>query len=675
MEAIRMDVSLSDCATTYHHAGWHPLPLPPGEKSPPPDGRTGYEGRDFTEAEVRAVLDWPNHNIGLRMPTDVIGLDIDAYHGGQDTFNELKARLGPLPNTKISHSNRNDGSGIRFYRVPVGFAWVTSLPGIEIIQRAHRYAVVWPSTHPDGRPYSWWDQDEAGPTTDVPLVEDLPELPWPWIAELSRADRADLGSHPHAASAAETQVFLDAHVTADSASYATVIAQHFTEQHRAGYARHVAMQHCLIWALEHVRAGVMAARPTVEALAGLWVDAVGDSPRRAELHSDRRTTEFEAMLRHAVGKANAKTSDELHKLHDDVAGVPMGAGASVIDVYQDDDEDAATFDPVDLKPYLSGIAIRIVPDLAVMSNGRGLLHQARLNGVHGDSGAGKSFLVDFCVREKLLKGEAVMVIDLEDTPDPLIERLRQIGVPDSSMDELLVFVRPDAAFLVEHVDRLIGHIRAREVVHVFLETMGEAFSLEGINEDRDAEVAPWLRRVCRRIIEQTGVGMTLVDHGTKSAEKPLDPSGSKRKRAAITGTAWFMQSVTPYTRDDGGLAVLICAKDRHGWYRRGEQVARLIMDPFNVIIGQTPLRLEPPSVIPPGGPQTDPLTQAAIDVITKANPTPLSLNDARAHMRRDGCKGSDNRLRQALDDAVAGGAIERFSGSNRSHMYRLRLIP
>ena len=34
-------------------------------------------------------------NIGLRMPVDVIGLDVDVYHGGRDTLDDLLAELRP----------------------------------------------------------------------------------------------------------------------------------------------------------------------------------------------------------------------------------------------------------------------------------------------------------------------------------------------------------------------------------------------------------------------------------------------------------------------------------------------------------------------------------------------------------------------------------------------------
>jgi hypothetical protein len=319
--------SLREVAIRYHQAGWHPVPLPRLAKYPPPNGLTGESGIDLTAPEV-ATTPWDG-NIGLRMPPDVIGLDIDAYGGkpGLVTFREMIGRLGPLPNTRITHSGRNDNSGIRFYRVPVGH-WLTKLPGIEIIQRSHRYAMVWPSTHPDGRQYGWWDQAEGGPTEDVPLVEDLPELPWPWIEELSRSERDDgtPGTHPRPASADAVEVFLSEQVTAEAPGYPTTIAAYFAEHHAAGFSRHDTMQHCLIWAMESCRAGLAPARHTVDALAEVWVAAVDPDTRRMELWSTRRVTEWDAMLRHAVGKVNAKTADEVYAIHDKVVGMPVAPG-------------------------------------------------------------------------------------------------------------------------------------------------------------------------------------------------------------------------------------------------------------------------------------------------------------------------------------------------------------
>lgn len=308
-------------AVAYLGLGWHPIELPAGQKAPPPEGRTGYGGSDLTEAEVRAAA-WAG-NVGLRMPPDVIGLDVDVYHGGDVTLTELLARCGKLPNTWIAHSGRNDGSGIRFYRVPVGLAWVASLAGIELIQRIHRYAVVFPSIHPDGRAYGWVDQNELAFTSELPVVEDLPELPWMWISELSRARPADVTSPSKAVDGDELETFLAEHNRADQPSYAGTILAHFTERWQAGHSRHDTMQHCLTWSMECVRAGISAGRPTVDQLARLWVDAVTPDARRAQITSTARTTEFEAMLRHAVGKVAGKPEAEMVKFHDDIAGVPM----------------------------------------------------------------------------------------------------------------------------------------------------------------------------------------------------------------------------------------------------------------------------------------------------------------------------------------------------------------
>lgn len=176
----------------YVSAGWiGVLPLPAREKKSPPTGYTGDAGE---YPDVVALDDWRASraagNIGLRMAADVIGIDVDAYGDkpGAETFARLAVELGALPDTWCSTS-RDDGiSGIRFYRLAQPLKLIGSLPGIEIIQRHHRYAVVAPSIHPEGgREYRW-----IGPGGEVgdlvPEVDELPYLPDAWVEHL-RADK------------------------------------------------------------------------------------------------------------------------------------------------------------------------------------------------------------------------------------------------------------------------------------------------------------------------------------------------------------------------------------------------------------------------------------------------------------------------------------------------------
>lgn len=180
----------ADAYRYYRDAGWTPLPLPHAEKFPPPAGFTGQDRRQPGERDYHQwAAEFPDGNVALVMPEGVIGLDIDAYHGGRKTKKSLYSKYGPIPVTWESTS-RDDGSGIGLYKVPPGTRLVSKISGgIEIIQFHHRYACVWPSIHPEGRLYDWWRVDDPA---DIPEVYDLPELPDRWVKGLTaRASKSE----------------------------------------------------------------------------------------------------------------------------------------------------------------------------------------------------------------------------------------------------------------------------------------------------------------------------------------------------------------------------------------------------------------------------------------------------------------------------------------------------
>ncbi|MQB01801.1 MAG: hypothetical protein GEU78_16230, partial [Actinobacteria bacterium] len=150
-----------DGASAYLEAGWKGIvPLPPRRKSPPPDGFTGRLGVDPATEQVEKWIagEEGEGNLGLRLPPDVVGIDVDVRGGGLETRARLEERWGALPPTIVSTS-RTDGSGILLYRVPSRATWHDPGAGIQIVHHGWRYAVVAPSIHPDtGRPYGWWDQ-------------------------------------------------------------------------------------------------------------------------------------------------------------------------------------------------------------------------------------------------------------------------------------------------------------------------------------------------------------------------------------------------------------------------------------------------------------------------------------------------------------------------------------
>lgn len=169
--------------------GW--LPVPTSGKVLLVKGATGHEGK-VTPTDVAAwAIQHPKANTALHSDGSWIGIDVDAYDGkiGDETLAQLEAELGELPVTISSTARGIDSpSRIYFFLVPPGRQFVTRFTDIEIIQRSHRYAMTFPSIHPEtGTQYAWYDYDGA-PLDEIPSVGDLEFLPEKWLERLTIPD-------------------------------------------------------------------------------------------------------------------------------------------------------------------------------------------------------------------------------------------------------------------------------------------------------------------------------------------------------------------------------------------------------------------------------------------------------------------------------------------------------
>lgn len=285
----------------YTAAGWPSvLPLPPGTKSPPPKGCTGAGGRWPSVADV---YDWKLYqpsdcNVALRLPNSVAGLDIDQYddkHGAGNLIAAAGAHgLPPLPPTWRC-SARQAPSGIHLYRIPSGARLRgEAVPGVEVIQHHHRYAVAWPSVHPNGSPYRWYDPSEE-PADRVPRVDELPELPPGWRAFLSEntPDLRTVDNPPHAV---HRESIWHPNVTARHARCAVAL--------RAGAAgsRHDLTRDAVMALARMEQDGLAGSTAALEALGSVFVDQVGDEPGRDA------GAEFTRMVDGARGRARRTES-------------------------------------------------------------------------------------------------------------------------------------------------------------------------------------------------------------------------------------------------------------------------------------------------------------------------------------------------------------------------------
>jgi len=318
--------------------------------------------------------------------------------------------------------------------------------------------------------------------------------------------------------------------------------------------------------------------------------------------------------------------------------------------------------PIDLASVLSGTLDQPKPELLVRTDGRCLLYRGTVNGVHGDSGVGKSWLAVRAIADIVSTGGRVLVLDFEDVAPSFVARLLFAGLSVDQIAQRVDYRRPSTPLDPLTLSMLLEDIKAREYDLVVVDSLGEVFGLHGINEDKDAEVGPWLRRYARAIAE-AGPAVFLVDHATKAADNPLHPSGSKRKRAAIGGASYLVEAVTPFVKGTDGRLKVTCAKDRHGNYRRSEVVAYLVMSA--AATPGSPLTL----VAPEDGNDAPahPVVMAARQVVEVVRTSPVALSKTAARKLVTLRTSTDNK-RAAIDYALDKGAVRSQTGYRNAQL-------
>lgn len=178
-------MTIADAAERYRARGWSVLPLRTGDKRPLLQWDSLQKMRPSAGDICEWFRRWPNANIGIVTGeiSNLIVLDIDPKHGGNDALERLEHRFGPLPATVEAVTG---GGGRHLYFVHPGriiHNRTGIAPGIDL-RGDGGYVVAPPSIHPTGRPYVWL----AGHDPDEMIQASLPH----WVlfsAEPSQSGR------------------------------------------------------------------------------------------------------------------------------------------------------------------------------------------------------------------------------------------------------------------------------------------------------------------------------------------------------------------------------------------------------------------------------------------------------------------------------------------------------
>ncbi len=158
----------------------HPEGSPECGKCKGACGHFGHGVHDATTDIAVIAMWWADKyvgcNIGGRIPTTMVMVDIDPYKGGSDSLTALENKYGKLPVTLTDLSGRGDGGAHYWFRRPPGRLTDRRLGAGIDIKTSGGYGVLPPSIHPDtGKPYTRIEAPAASPPD--------------WLIKLLRADQ------------------------------------------------------------------------------------------------------------------------------------------------------------------------------------------------------------------------------------------------------------------------------------------------------------------------------------------------------------------------------------------------------------------------------------------------------------------------------------------------------
>ncbi len=674
-------------ASTYYRAGWFPFPLR-GKSIDVPPGITGREGQAF---DYHQVCDWmlerPDDNLALRL-VDVIGIDIDAYtkagvlKRGDETLASAEALWGELvPTWRSTSRDPATPSGIRFYRVPEGVEFVgqLALPNedgevtgdIEVIQRHHRYAVVWPSTNPDtGTPYRWYMPDGTV-SLRPPDVLELPALPQRWLEKLV-VTRTRAEARPEAPAAPQLAV---------PAQWHPKVTEHYQEGTSAASgaagSRHDATLHAVGRLARDESRGRAGATTALGMLRERFIDAIGRDAAQRDPSSefDRMVRDSRGMVATTVSTAEAER-DAVLAVFSGIPGPdhpPAPAGIEPAPIDLTDPDPWATFGswaPAHVATYLDPNWEPEPPTVLVRTDGRALFYAANVNWLFGASGEGKTWVALIATAQALLAGEHVLWVHYEDPlPDKLIHRLRLLGV-----DPAVIEAQFHVIVTSEGMERSgMPYLRAVTAHYgctlAVIDSVGEALGADGIDPQKDdSRFVSWLHGTLR-VFAADGLTVLPIDHLPMADPDRLDPVHSFRKKAATTGSMFRCNSPSPPTQDRPGVILLTCAKDRSGVWEKRTTCAVVHLGPSGDGLAWTVEAPAERAQERQGEPQQILVARHAWRAVEKAKERPMSQRNLIASMT--GLKAAVTTKREGIDFAVYRGWLVESQGPNRSRMFDL----
>ena len=558
-------------AHAYALRGWRVLPIKPGEKRPPMGAWQKAATIDKAMIDKWWTELYRDHGVGVATgrASGIFVLDVDVAEdkAGDETLADLEARYGALPDTPTVETP--SGGAHYYFKIPDGIEIRNDAgrrlgQGLDI--RGEGGQVVAPPTARAVDAYEWVGETWRLEPADAPrwLIERIAELPKPEAPDLPTTPVVrDLEDDDGPAQRYNQRTVWTDILIADGWTLVDIEDDGEQRWTRPG---------------KDPRDGISATvghgggdQLTVFTSSIPWLPEGSYSKfgyYAARFHGGDRSEAARTLRNEDYADAEAV-----------LAAVPLSAPEATQALAVVEDEVYGTgWDPLDLTEVLSDGYKPPMPTILCRDDGCALLYMARINALYGESGSGKSWVAMFACAQLMLRDQHVLYIDLEDHVGSVLTRLKSLGVPVAVLRTHFHYVSPVLAWNDQAEKKITAVIIDYDCQLAVVDSTGEAMALDGADPNSDDDVARWFRRV-PRTMARLGPAVLLLDHVPKAKDAPGGFAiGSQRKRAAIDGASYRVNSSVAPAKGVRGILKLITAKDRGGHYQQGHEVAQVVIE-------------------------------------------------------------------------------------------------
>lgn len=341
--------------------------------------------------------------------------------------------------------------------------------------------------------------------------------------------------------------------------------------------------------------------------------------------------------------------------------------------------DRPTWEPIDLSGVLNGTHQAPTPALVSREDGVCLGYPGLVHAISGESESMKSMLAQAESARSINFGVDVLYVDCESDSAAVVDRLLKLGAEPQQIMRHFHYVRPQLHPTGTQQERAAFHdLLGRSYGLAIIDGVTEAFAIFSVKSIDNDEVTRWGREIPRRIADQTGAAVFLIDHVTKSEEgRGRFAIGAQAKLSYLTGASYSLEVIEPGAVGRIGRIAVRIGKDRPGQVRphagpwrksdRTQEIAVAVFDSTQP--GTITYRLEVPrsSEERLGSAEWQPtaLMRQVSDTLQDAG-KPLSFRSINAVVR-----GKRKTIELAITELEQLGHIRIEPGPRNAHFHHL----